>query len=234
MGMSNVKTQMEQVAKFMKVGGQEVNHSPTFASYATAKLRYNLIVEEIVGRNEFQYCAERDDLVGALDGLCDILYVTYGAALTYGTAINCNLFAPSTVGGRHATAHHTVKTINGLILDAERFHKAFEQGHIGIIQESLTDIVTHVYEYASAISVDLAGAFDEVHQSNMSKFSETEEHAQHSIDQRKIQGDEKYSNAYTTSVEVDGKTVWMIKRKEDGKILKSLNFFEPNLSKFVK
>jgi len=105
---------------------------------------------------------------------------------------------------------------------------------MNVIEESLNHIVSIVLEYATEINVDLAGAFNEVHQSNMSKFSPTNQHANESIEKRNLQGKEDYKDAYVDSAQVDGETIWIIKRKEDGKILKSLNFFEPDLSVYVK
>jgi len=232
--MSNVQAQIAQVAEFMKVGGQQINTTPTFVSYGVAKLRHSLINEEITGKNEFQYCVERDDLVGALDGMCDILYVTYGAALAFGTKIDSTRTAPSVAAGTLAPAHITERTVSSLSYDLGLFLNGFKYGHMTHINESLTKIVRTIFDYATDIKVDLAGAFNEVHESNMSKFSPTEEHAWLSAKTRFKEGDGKYGDVYVTSVDVDGKTYWMIKRNEDGKILKSLNFFEPDLSKFVK
>lgn len=231
--MSNVKTQIQQVTEFMKVGGQDVNTIPTFVSYAIAQLRHSLISEEITGHDEFQYCAERDNLVGALDGMCDILYVTYGTALAYGIDIT-NRTAPTTANGQVVPAHITYNTISTLIYDLNLYNEGFKSGRMSHIEESLNRIVSTVYNYAESIKVDLAGAFNEVHESNMSKFSETEEHAVKSAEHRLFSGDEKYRHVHSECVTVDGKDYWMIKRNSDGKILKSLNFFEPELAKYVK
>lgn len=232
--MTSVQSQIAQVAEFMKVGGQAINVVPTIVSYAAAQLRYSLILEEITGRNEFQYCAERDDLIGALDGMCDILYVTYGAALTFGAEIAYTKPANSIAAGKLAPANVTHNTINTLIYNLNLFTDGYKSGRFNNIEESLTWIVRSVFDYAEKINVDLAGAFNEVHASNMSKFSESKDHAINSAATRLFTGDEKYRNVHPEEVTVDGVTYWMIKRDEDGKILKSLNFFEPDLSKFVK
>lgn len=231
--MATITTQIAQVAQFMKVAGQAVNTKPTAVSLGVAKLRYNLIIEEITGKNEFQYCAERDDVVGMLDGLCDILYVVYGAALTFGVDISSDNEAPSVANSRLASAFDSIESFKYMTSNAEKFKKAYEEDNYNEIRSVLAAITFLVYKYAKKINVDLAGAFDEVHKSNMSKFSETKEHAEASVAARQAGGDEKYNDVYVTSVEVEGTEYWMIKRNEDHKILKSLNFFEPDLSKFV-
>lgn len=229
----NVQTQIAQVTNFMKAAGQEINITPTAVSLGVANLRYNLIIEEIAGRNEFQYCSERDDLVGMLDGLCDILYVVYGAALTFGVKIKSTEVAHGIAAGKLAPAHISIDAAKNMIFDSDQFVVGYKTGNLHLVEQSLTNIVNVVYEYARVINVDLSGAFNEVHQSNMSKFSPTKEHAEESAATRLIKGDEKYRNIYVDSVTIDGETLWMIKRTEDNKILKSLNFFEPDLKKYV-
>lgn len=238
--MATVKTQIAQVANFMKVAGQTTHTTSVGVTLATAKLRHTLITEEISGKNEFAYCAERDDLVGMLDGMCDILYVVYGAALTFGVDLTSDYTslddrtAPSVANGTLSRAHDTVATINNLVCYAEQFKNGYSMGYYSTILSALATIVGTVYDYADLIQVDLAGAFDEVHKSNMSKFASTEEEANRSLVIRQSQGDEKYLSAYVDGVVVDGVEHWMIKRTEDNKILKCMSFFEPDLAKFVK
>lgn len=45
------------------------------------QLRVDLLVEEV---REFAEATEATDIIGIADALADILYVTYGAAITYG------------------------------------------------------------------------------------------------------------------------------------------------------
>lgn len=239
--MSTVKEQMAQVANFMKVAGQDTHTKQVGVGLGVANLRYSLITEEITGKNEFAYCAERDDLVGMLDGMCDILYVVYGAALTFGVSImepiNENadeITAHSKANGKLAPAHITVRTIEDLKYDALEFKAGYKAGDYTKIRTTLSNIVKEVYMYSNEIQVDLIGAFDEVHKSNMSKFASTKEEAEAAIATRQAQGDEKYQNVYVAGVTVEGVEHWMVKRSDDHKILKCLGFFEPDLKKFVK
>jgi len=71
----------DKVRDFMKAFGQEVKTSPEFPTEETAKLRIELIVEEL---NELIDAKEDKDLIGIADALTDILYVTYGAGHAFG------------------------------------------------------------------------------------------------------------------------------------------------------
>jgi predicted HAD superfamily Cof-like phosphohydrolase len=53
-----------------------------------AKLRVDLLVEET---GEFADATAKGDIVGIADALADIVYVTYGAAVTYGIDLDAAL-----------------------------------------------------------------------------------------------------------------------------------------------
>ena len=55
---------------------------------ALAQLRVDLLVEEV---REFADATEQRDLVGIADALADIVYVAYGAAVTYGINLDAAL-----------------------------------------------------------------------------------------------------------------------------------------------
>ena len=71
----------EDVKIFMKTFGQRVITKPQFPDDKTAKLRFDLIKEEL---NELNQAMEEKNLVEIADALTDILYVTYGAGCAYG------------------------------------------------------------------------------------------------------------------------------------------------------
>ena len=74
-------TNFEKVGLFMKTFGQEVKTEPELPTKEIAKLRIELIVEEL---NELIDANEDKDLIGIADALTDILYVTYGAGHAFG------------------------------------------------------------------------------------------------------------------------------------------------------
>lgn len=57
------------------------NNKPTKVDTKTLLLRSRLLQEEVA---EFTTSASNEDMVGMIDALCDILYVTYGAAVCLG------------------------------------------------------------------------------------------------------------------------------------------------------
>ena len=73
-------TNFEKVGLFMKTFGQEVKVKSGFSSEKINKLRIDLIEEEL---EELKEAINKKDLNETIDALTDILYVTYGAAVSY-------------------------------------------------------------------------------------------------------------------------------------------------------
>ena len=71
----------DDVKTFMQTFGQEVKIRTEFPNEEIAKLRYDLIKEEL---NELQNAIKTKNLKEIADALTDILYVTYGAGHAYG------------------------------------------------------------------------------------------------------------------------------------------------------
>ena len=71
----------DDVKTFMQAFGQEVKIKAEFPKEEIAKLRYDLIKEEL---NELQNAMNTKNLKEIADALTDILYVTYGAGHAYG------------------------------------------------------------------------------------------------------------------------------------------------------
>jgi predicted HAD superfamily Cof-like phosphohydrolase len=81
---------MQCVLEFHEAFGLPVAASPGEAAVPAAlgELRIDLLVEEV---QEFAIAARSGDLVALADALADIVYVTYGAALTYGIDLDAVL-----------------------------------------------------------------------------------------------------------------------------------------------
>ena len=75
------KTNFELAGQFMKSFGQEVLTKPTLPDPNLAKLRLELIREEV---EELNVGIEGMDIVEIADALTDILYVVYGAGHAFG------------------------------------------------------------------------------------------------------------------------------------------------------
>ena len=78
-------TNADDVKTFMTTFGQEVKSKPEFPDLDTVNLRIELIREEL--QELVDACGARD-IVEVADALTDILYVTYGAAHSFGIPID--------------------------------------------------------------------------------------------------------------------------------------------------
>ena len=74
-------TNFDKVGDFMEAFGQEVLIAPTTPDPSVARLRLELIREEVA---ELQAAVEGMDMLAIADGLTDILYVVYGAGHAFG------------------------------------------------------------------------------------------------------------------------------------------------------
>ena len=81
----NYITNASNVKRFMETFGQEVKSKPEFPDADTVKLRIELISEEL---QELVDACNANDIVEVADALTDILYVTYGAAHSFGIPID--------------------------------------------------------------------------------------------------------------------------------------------------
>lgn len=225
-----VKQYMD-VKKFMEVAGQKVSNAPTNVSYKVANFRLTLIREEMFGPNELVESMQRDDRVGVIDGICDVLYVVYGAMATYGIVPAEYEFESSSYVSMLPTAgrsHYLIRSLNNVF---EKYERDIFRDDLYEIGKSCGSIIALVISIADEFNLDVQGAFDEVHSSNMSKFSFTEYEATHAIEQRVSEGKEDYIGAEVVQLTDE---YFGILRRGDGKVLKPLSFFEPSLAKFVK
>ena len=234
----NTQHQLKLVQQFMTIGGQAVNSTTTYQSTKIADFRTALIEEEIYGKDELIESIQRDDLVGIVDGLCDILYVTYGAIATYGISMNdFKLFVrePGSTGKlmfKH-DAHYLERALTNAF---QQYQRGVEVGDMTTISRGLTGIILEVNRIAEACNVDIIGGFEEVQASNMSKFCTSNYSANLSITERIAANDknsEFYVGAKVVVLENNGKSFFIIQRASDGKILKGIDFFEPDLTQFA-
>jgi hypothetical protein len=149
---------VSEVETFNATMGKPNNYTPNIPDEKEWMFVYNFILEEL---EEYKEACQQGDIVGVLDALCDITYVSLG---------------------------------NGTML----------HGLKDKIQE----------------------AYAEVQASNMSKACKTEEEAQQTIELRsQEQGEPCHS-------EKQG-DYWVVYRTRDRKVMKSINYFKPNLKQFL-
>lgn len=74
---------IEKVREFQEAFGAPVKDAPTTLRYSRAVLRCKLLMEEVL---ELEEAINFDDVVGAADGMADVLYIVFGTALEMGLA----------------------------------------------------------------------------------------------------------------------------------------------------
>ena len=148
---------VDEVQEFNDTFGKPNNYIPSIPERKEWMFVYDFIQEELA---EYKEACEKGDIVGILDALCDITYVSLG---------------------------------NGTML----------HGLKGKIWE----------------------AYQEVQASNMSKSCETESEAKATVAQR---SEEKGHPCHYEQVG----DRWVVYRSSDRKVMKSINYFAPDLKQF--
>jgi hypothetical protein len=148
---------IDEVEEFNAVMGKPNNYVPTIPDKKSWKFVYDFILEEV---EEYKEACEKGDIVGVLDALCDITYVSLG---------------------------------NGALL------------------HGLKDKILQAYA--------------EVQASNMSKLCSTEENAIRTAEFEALRiGEDTYYEPVGDK--------WVVYRKSDKKVLKSISYKKPNLNQF--
>lgn len=183
-----------KVKEFQIASGQPVSDTPRQLTKEEADFRDNLLREEI---RELQYAIVDDNRVEILDALCDIKYVNDGTA--------------NMIGVRQEDEwQETYYSASGCIDTAIEVLKSADVSKVKFINE-------HVYFLASMFGFTLENfktALDRVHESNMSKFCYDIKTAERTKEFYAKQG-------INTYVEPKEKKL-VVYRKEDGKVLKSI------------
>lgn len=224
-------THFEAVKEFMNTMGQTVLTEPKLPSMKLANLRYDLIDEEV---SELESALMDDDHIEIADALADILYVGYGAFAAMGTTPGhmeyndgpwdqVEVILP-TVG--EARDHIQAMKTSLLLIDS-----GYQFDQMDYITSGVTNVIDQAYHLAFEMGIDLYACFDEVHASNMSKACKTYDDAVASLLAR--QRDPETAENYVGVVVVQSGEYFVL-RKANGKILKGMGYFEPNLKQFMQ
>jgi predicted HAD superfamily Cof-like phosphohydrolase len=188
------------VCEFMDTAGQEVRQSPidtrNLAAAAVFKLRRALIIEEV---GELAAAIAASDAVETLDALIDILYVTWGAYAALGlryTPLDCEFKEQTFVADLVSRAQITEP--------------------LNMTEQALNEIISLVTQYCDKHGIDRAGAFQAIHDNNMTKFCTTQEEAEQTV--------QKYTEAGRVGVHAVKKNNKYVIRDAGGKVLKSINY----------
>ena len=232
----------EQVVEFMNTFGQTVRTEFKMPTTKLAKLRYNLIEEEV---QELREAIDNDDIVEIADALTDILYVVHGAYAAFGIVPQLSHDVDSKWEHMGSAVVPCVRNANSatsyLHFNLNRLSDAFDPDMVpGVYAENeiasaLNGLLFATYKFAWLCSIDIYKCFEEVHSSNMSKVCKTRVEAENSIQWRiETAKTSEVVDNYTgaTVEEING--FFVISRKADGKVLKGRAYFEPDLKKIVK
>jgi predicted HAD superfamily Cof-like phosphohydrolase len=154
--------QYNKVKEFMTLMGQQIPKDFVDSSTKTAELRHNLLSEEY---KEWQKGSPLSEAV--LDGLLDIMYVTYGAAVHMG--LNYKEIRPTPLP----------LTQRKIAVDAyvAKALSAFRQRPLCrlTLEAAINELIPASIQAGMANGWDMAAAFDIVHESNLTKFWTKEE-----------------------------------------------------------
>lgn len=136
------------------------------------EFRFDLIFEEV---RELGDAIADEDFVEIADALGDIIYVVYGAGLTFG--LNLEMAVAS--GRELAESLGIFKdTANGLLSDTGRhiildfLRKALDSNNPRHVQSTLATIIVSVEYAALFLDIPLTEVVDVIHESNLSKLGE--------------------------------------------------------------
>jgi len=207
-----------KVDLFNKVAGvytQEHQDPNVFQNESLISLRLSLIEEEI---KELQEATSQNNHIEVIDALADILYVVYGM----GSSLGLKLINEHTYKVNEKSLgvpdDSDLNILQGYFhfLKQETQHKNF----LGI-QINLMSLIDTVYIVAMKLHIDINKAFDIVHNSNMSKFPETEELAQKTVDWY-LKNENRYDSPSYRFSEISNR--YVVYNKSTGKILKSISY----------
>ena len=215
-------------------------------------LRYNLIEEEI---GELNDAINDDDIVEIIDALSDILYVVYGAGVSFGinidTLFRSNLKNDNITFDENNTNYNIMKGIKNYNFDNSKgikenyiknksqvinllellkinrdiLKEAVDSYDYEVILTCLINLTYYTYHIGCVLNIDLDKSFNIVHSSNMSKLCKTEDEASETV-YNYIKNDDRYdSPKYRKS---DLGDYYVVYNGSTNKILKSINYTPAN------
>lgn len=207
--MSNYQN---KVLEFQLASGQPV-HLQRDLTKEESDFRDNLLREEI---RELQYAIVDDNRVEILDALCDIKYVNDGTANMIGFKQNDVDF---TIKLEDYGYYSKADAIKAGLSDLE--YNNINRRQISRVNAAVT-ILAYCFGFATE---NFKTALNRVHESNMSKFCYDIKTAEKTQEFYKKQGIDTY-------IEPRNKMT-VVYRKEDGKVLKSIEYHPVYLEDLV-
>lgn len=202
----------EQVKEFQLASGQDVSDTPRELTKEEYDFRDNLLREEI---RELQYAIVDNNRVEMLDALCDIKYVNDGTANAEGWVQD------DAIHESDYDAWERFQSKDLIIKDNMELLSIVNSKDCDMINESV-----YCLAYAFGFTLEnFKEALKRVHLSNMSKFCHNRAEIDATIQYYKGKGIE-----VTTTLREKQTVVY---RKEDGKVLKNVNYIPVRLEDLV-
>ena len=215
-----------------------------------AKLRFNLIEEEIL---ELDDAIKDNNKKEIIDALADILYVVWGAGVSFGLNMdeeyknylqllnitnlsfdfeNKSIYENTTIltGPIIQNKNEEMRTLFSSTFNIRRslnipIDNDKNTQHMGFLGYNLCDLVFRVYKFVEKRQININKAFDIVHDSNMSKLCDTEEIAIKTVQWYNENNTVYDSPAYRKS---DLGEYYVVFNESTGKILKSIHYTPAN------
>lgn len=153
-----------KVRAFHVAMGVEAPPGPIDLRTYPGELRCALIAEEV---EELARAFERADVHEAIDALCDILYVAYGAAVAMGEQLGRDHPRRSVAAPLEVVLHGG--DVRRLGRRSAEFAEAWHRRQREAMLRALTSLVDDVHATAAHLGVDLRPFFDAVHATNLAK-----------------------------------------------------------------
>lgn len=230
---SSYKNQYDAVGLFHEVFGHPHETEPIVnifdVNMKLVEFRISLIAEEV---GEFVEAIKKNNLIEAVDAVCDTLYVVNGAYHAIGGIYRnstdfyefalVDQFYHSTVLELESIAiENSIQMLQSLVngLKTSATNHDFD-GFLHVLQS----LQHECYRIANTLGFNVDQCFNIVQSSNMSKVCTSESDARVSVDWY-VHNDDRYAEpAYRESSK---KGYWIIFNNATSKILKSRNFVEP-------
>lgn len=207
-------------------------------------LRYKLINEEI---EETINAINNDDCIEIIDGLCDMLYVLFGAIVYFNlpiTFINNEISTMTNLDELNTLIddNYILKILKDNIEISENIELIIKDNQLlselttKILEDSnyyddyiynyqslINNIIVNVYKISKLLNININYFFNIVHNSNMSKVCISEEEALQTIEWYK-NNEHRYKSPSYRETSYNGIIYYIIYDKDTGKILKSINY----------
>jgi len=242
----SVKTNFDLVCEFNNTFDfptYPVESNPLETQLSVVQYRCSLIKEE--GIEEFGMALEQDNKVEMLDAVVDHLYVLYGACNTFEMdpdfhyRLSNNTINPTNLYYKNFDKNISIETLyeqnkvlyNNLVQEME-FNKNILKSYSILIQ-----LITNTYYigfHLTASVQNLDKAFENVHQSNMSKLCTSINEAEETVEsynEKFNNGSSPYDSPYYYQLKPN---LYVVKNKSTGKALKSINYTVASLESFLK